>query len=139
MAAHHSQWAALTCHDKWLFVRLHRGTVSHQAYITFSTVEGQTSNTRPFRALLGMMLAAKEDIDVESHADLGTQLTVIVEEEEEDPGIPSPRSPTGSSHGSYNPANEGSSDDSSQGRRSQPPELRPRHSARSTPDILVRE
>ena len=79
MAEHQMEWGALTCHDKWIFVRLHKGTATQDPYLTYSTVEKQTENTKPFRALLGMVLAAVRGIDVKCHANMEMPLTVIAD------------------------------------------------------------
>ncbi|OCB90009.1 kinase-like protein [Sanghuangporus baumii] len=82
MASHKARWGAITSHEKWLFIRLHPG---EDPFITFSAVEKQEDNTRPFRALLAMLLAAELNLEVESHADLESLLATIPEEDENDP------------------------------------------------------
>ena len=67
MASHKALWGAITSHEKWIFVRLHPGD---EPYISFSSIELQSDSTRPFRALLAIMLAAELDLDVESHSDM---------------------------------------------------------------------
>ena len=54
MATHKANFLALTCHDKWLFFHLRDGD---RPLLTYSSVERQNENTRPFRALLGMISA----------------------------------------------------------------------------------
>ncbi|KAL5512706.1 hypothetical protein ACEPAG_2972 [Sanghuangporus baumii] len=61
MASHKARWGAVTSHEKWVFIRLHPG---EQPYITFSSVEPQENNTRPFRALLAMTLAVELDLEI---------------------------------------------------------------------------
>ncbi|KAL5482920.1 hypothetical protein ACEPAI_9515 [Sanghuangporus weigelae] len=63
MASHKARWGAVTSHEKWVFIRLHPG---EQPYMTFSSVELQENNTRPFRALLAMILAAELDLEDEN-------------------------------------------------------------------------
>ncbi|KAL5481084.1 hypothetical protein ACEPAI_10025 [Sanghuangporus weigelae] len=82
MASHKAHWGAITSHEKWLFLRLHPGD---DPFITFSVVEKQEDNTRPFRTLLAMILAAELNLEVESHADMGVALATIPEEDENDP------------------------------------------------------
>ncbi|KAL5498957.1 hypothetical protein ACEPAH_1475 [Sanghuangporus vaninii] len=82
MASHKALWGAITSHEKWLFIRLHPGD---DPFITFSVVEKQTDNTRPFRALLAMIFEAELSLEVESHADMGEALATIEEDEEDEP------------------------------------------------------
>ena len=79
MASHKARWGAITSHEQWVFIRLHPGS---DPYITFSSVELQENNTRPFRALLAMVLAAELDLEVDSHVNMQIPLETIVEEEE---------------------------------------------------------
>ena len=92
MGAYETEWGVLTCHDQWIFVRLHKGAYSQQAYVTFSSVEGQSNNTKPFRALLGMLLAAEYEIDVPSHANMQVMLAKMVDESQDQVIPPSERS-----------------------------------------------
>ncbi|KAL5501321.1 hypothetical protein ACEPAH_8581 [Sanghuangporus vaninii] len=80
MASHKARWGAITSHEKWVFLRLHPG---EQPYITFSSVELQENNTRPFCALLAMILAAKLNLEVESHANMQLTLKTIDDDDEE--------------------------------------------------------
>ena len=80
MASHKARWGAITSHEQWVFIRLHPGS---DPYITFSSVELQENNTRPFRALLAMVLAAELDLEVDSHVNMQIPLETIVEEEEQ--------------------------------------------------------
>ncbi|KAL5522766.1 hypothetical protein ACEPAG_8784 [Sanghuangporus baumii] len=82
MASHKARWGAITSHEKWLFIRLHP---CDDPFITFSVVEKQKDNTRPFRALLAMLLTAELDLEVESHADMESPLAAIPEEDENNP------------------------------------------------------
>ena len=77
MGSHQTEWGILTCHDKWIFFRLHKATNQQRVYVTVSSVEEQSNNTRLFRALLGMLLAAEYRIDVPSHANMQTTLATI--------------------------------------------------------------
>ena len=102
MVAHKVHWAAVTSHDKWIFFRLHPDLNGDppKPYISFSTVEAQENNTRPFRALLAMMLATTENLNVASHPD-NRALTPIPERKDEDeqhhdPGEDKPGSYRGS-------------------------------------------
>lgn len=87
MASHKARWGTITSSKKWVFLRLHPGA---EPYITFSSVEMQANNTRPFRALLAMMLAAELDLEVDSHADLEDLLSPIPEKPAEDSPSPDP-------------------------------------------------
>ena len=71
----------LTSHHKWVFLRLHNDP--EVPYLTYSSVIPQKNDTRPFRALLGMMLASEFDIEVESSA-IRTGEVPSIEEEQED-------------------------------------------------------
>ncbi|EJD06895.1 kinase-like protein [Fomitiporia mediterranea MF3/22] len=73
MILYEVEWLVLSCFTRWVFLRLHR-RAGEVPYITYSTIEEQLNNTRPFRALVGMMLAIAEEIDVPSNADMGGQL-----------------------------------------------------------------
>ena len=132
MGSHQTEWGVLTCHDKWVFVRLHRGTDLQRAYITFSSVEEQSNNTKPFRALLGLLLASNYGIDVPSHANMQATLTTIVEENQDQPS-----SPSRSSQGSlFDPTNEPRPREEVQ--RVEPSPLRGRDLSKDTnPDIVV--
>ncbi|EJD08066.1 uncharacterized protein FOMMEDRAFT_150738 [Fomitiporia mediterranea MF3/22] len=78
MILYGSDWLALSCFTKWVFLRLHeRDTVDEAPYITYSTIEEQSDNTRPFRALVGMMLAVARNVDVPSNADLEGRLRPV--------------------------------------------------------------
>ncbi|KAK0465880.1 kinase-like domain-containing protein [Desarmillaria tabescens] len=90
MASHKANWLALTCHHKWIFLRLHNRPANgtQGPYITYSSVEEQPNNTKPFRALLAMMLAAEEGLEIESKADLSVPLLSIEEEDKEDSNKP---------------------------------------------------
>ena len=78
MLLYGSDWLALSCFTKWVFLRLHeRDAVDEAPYITYSTIEEQSDNTRPFRALVGMMLAVSKDVDVPSNADLEGRLRPV--------------------------------------------------------------
>ncbi|EJD08046.1 uncharacterized protein FOMMEDRAFT_150710 [Fomitiporia mediterranea MF3/22] len=77
MGSHKAHWLALTCYTKWIFLRLHCGKKPNPTYITYSTVEKQSNNTRPFRALLGMMLAITTNTDVPSTANMQVPLRDI--------------------------------------------------------------
>ena len=137
MAAHQTEWSALTCHDKWVFLRLHKGTATQKPYLTYSTVERQAENTRPFRALLGMILATVRRIDVGSHPNMEMLLTEIPEGSE-DPSSSSSDEQSGQSQtdSSYHP--EDDSQPRERGTRSEPPLLRqPHQHNQSKPDILV--
>ena len=89
MGAHQTEWGVLTSHDKWLFFRLHKATNQQQAYVTFSSVEEQSNNTRPFRALLGMLLAAEYKIHVPTHVNMQSELFTITEQISDQPISPS--------------------------------------------------
>ena len=132
MGAYETEWGVLTCYDQWIFVRFHKGAYSQQAYVTFSSVEGQSNNTKPFRALLGMLLAAEYEIDVPSHANMQATLTTIVEENQDQPS-----SPSRSSQGSlFDPTNEPRPREEVQ--RVEPSPLRGRDLSKDTnPDIVV--
>ena len=74
-------WLALTSHHKWVFFRLHND--SEEPYLTYSSVIPQQDDTRPFRALLGMMLASEFNIEVGSSIIRTGELPPIEEEQEE--------------------------------------------------------
>ena len=83
MVSHGAKWLALTSHHKWVFLRLHSD--SEEPYLTYSSVIPQQDDTRPFRALLGIMLAVEFDIDVQSEVTRGEPLQpIVIEDEEED-------------------------------------------------------
>ena len=132
MGSHQTEWGVLTCHDKWVFVRLHRGTDLQRAYITFSSVEEQSNNTKPFRALLGLLLASNYGIDVPSHANMQATLTTLIEENQDQPS-----SPSGSSQNSlFDPTNEPRPRE--EGQRADPYPLRGQNLNKDTnPDIVV--
>ena len=100
MAAHKVHWAALTSHDKWVFLRLHPDLDGNppEPYVSFSTAELQRDNTRPFRALFAMMLATTCDLSVESHPD-NNVLPPVKEEKEHKPPDDPPEDKSESSHG----------------------------------------
>ncbi|EJD08100.1 uncharacterized protein FOMMEDRAFT_150779 [Fomitiporia mediterranea MF3/22] len=77
MILYRAEWLALTCFTKWVFLRLHSRGTGEAPYITYSTIERQLDNTRPFCALLGMMLAYSRDISVPSNADMNGQLRPV--------------------------------------------------------------
>ena len=68
-------WAVLTSHHKWIFFRL-VNTPDGGHTFTYSTVESQSGNTRPFLALLATLLAASGLITIPP-PDLGPILTEI--------------------------------------------------------------
>lgn len=108
MASHKSNWLALTCHDSWVFFRLHNRTpgpgASNVPYITYSEVEKQSDNTRPFCALLAMMLAAQDKFEVESKADLSDfNLATLDEEKEDAEGDQNSPSPNSDPGGTFEP------------------------------------
>ena len=78
MSSHKIRWLALSSHAKWVFFRLHPGP--QQPYITYSDVEVQENNTKPFRALLAMMLATEREFNVPSYPDKAVPLPSIKEE-----------------------------------------------------------
>lgn len=84
MASHKSNWLALTCHDSRAFFRLDNRTpdARHAPYVTYSKVE-KTSDTKAFRALLAVMLAAHGAFEVESKADIGDSNLSPLEEAHE--------------------------------------------------------
>ena len=132
MGSHRTEWGVLTCHDKWVFVRLHRGTDLQRAYITFSSVEEQSNNTKPFRALLGLLLASNYEIDVPSHANMQATLTTIVEVNQDQPSSPS----RSSQNSLFDPTNEPRPRE--EGQRAYPYPLRGRNLNKDTnPDIVV--
>ncbi|KAJ4473890.1 hypothetical protein J3R30DRAFT_3684842 [Lentinula aciculospora] len=83
MSSHKVNWLALTSHHKWIFFRLHPSSDKEpEPYISYSSVEMMENNTRPFRALLAMMLATVGEIKVvDSNVDKTVPLPVIEEEE----------------------------------------------------------
>ena len=91
MASHHTQWAALSCHNRWIFFRLHKATGGNNAYLSFSSVvslrpntsEDTSSRTRPLRAFLGMLVATACDVEVVSGANLQERLESAPEDEYE--------------------------------------------------------
>ncbi|EJD08334.1 uncharacterized protein FOMMEDRAFT_16742 [Fomitiporia mediterranea MF3/22] len=77
MILYRVEWLALSCFTKWVFLRLHRRGTDEAPYMTYSTIERQLDNTRPFRALLGMMLAISRNIDVPTNADMNVRLQSV--------------------------------------------------------------
>lgn len=81
MASNKAHWLILTSEEKWIFFRLH---VGESPYVTFSEVEEQSGNTRPFRAILATLLSAFKGVEVNSNPDLLAQpLDPIVETTED--------------------------------------------------------
>lgn len=78
MATHRSDWLALTSHHKWVFFQFRPGV--QEPYITYSSVIPQENDTRPFRALLGMMLASEFGLLIDSRVNERVQLESIGEE-----------------------------------------------------------
>ena len=74
-------WLALTSHHKWVFLRFHDD--QKESYLTYSSIVPQENDTRPFRALLGMMLASEFDIEVENSVVRTGELPPAEEEQEE--------------------------------------------------------
>ncbi|EJD08067.1 uncharacterized protein FOMMEDRAFT_150739 [Fomitiporia mediterranea MF3/22] len=74
MMIYRVEWLALSCFTKWVFFRLHLRGEGELPYVTYSTIEKQEDNTRPFRALFGMMLATAMNVDVPSNAVMDGQL-----------------------------------------------------------------
>ena len=81
MGSQRVNWLALTSHHKWVFFRLHND--QKEPYLTYSSVIPQQDDTRPFRALLGMMLASEFDIEVENSVILTGELPPAEKEQEE--------------------------------------------------------
>ena len=73
-------WLALTSHHKWVFLRFHDD--QKEPYLTYSTIIPQENDTRPFRALLGMMLASEFKINVKSSVIRTGELFPLKEEEQ---------------------------------------------------------
>ena len=68
-------WAVLTSHHRWIFFRLVY-TPEGRHIFSYSTVESQSGNTRPFLALLATLLDASGLITIPP-TDLGPILTDI--------------------------------------------------------------
>ncbi|KAL5492646.1 hypothetical protein ACEPAI_4093 [Sanghuangporus weigelae] len=138
MASYRARWAALTCHNEWVFFRLHAGTEQVQPYLTFSPVvslrTGPDDRIKPLQAFLGMLIAIARNIDVVSGTDLGQRLEEVPENEYEDTdeeGDNTDDSTQDNPDESYHPPEE----DTSEGF---PWSYTPRHrNRRGTPDILV--
>ena len=60
-------WAAVTSHQKWIFLRRAENPIG----LTYSTVELQENSTRPFLSFLAMSLAAEGAITI-PHSAKGT-------------------------------------------------------------------
>ena len=89
MGSQRVNWLALTSHNKWVFFRLHNS--SEEPYLTYSSVIPQQDDTRPFRALLGMMLASEFNIEVGNSVIRTGELPPIEEEQEEQEEKASPK------------------------------------------------
>ncbi|EJD05076.1 kinase-like protein [Fomitiporia mediterranea MF3/22] len=98
MVLYKVEWLALTCYTNWVFLRLHSRGAGEVPYMTYSTIEEQLDNTRPFRALLGMMMAIARDIDVPSNANMDGQLrpapVSVIEGQSNGPEPPEQRDPS---------------------------------------------
>ncbi|KAL5512466.1 hypothetical protein ACEPAG_3119 [Sanghuangporus baumii] len=79
MGSHHARWLALSSHEKWVFLRFHPR--DDGPFISYSAIERQDNSTRPFRALLAMLLDAEGELTVESKANLPPSLSTISEED----------------------------------------------------------
>ncbi|KAL5483003.1 GSE1_5 [Sanghuangporus weigelae] len=64
MGSHHARWLALSSHEKWVFLRFHPR--DDGPFISYSAIERQDNSTRPFRALLAMLLDAEGELTAES-------------------------------------------------------------------------
>ena len=67
-------WAVLTSHHQWIFFRL--VNTPQGPIFTYSKVESQSDNTRPFLALFAILLAAHGSITVPP-SDLGPILADV--------------------------------------------------------------
>ncbi|KAH8111596.1 hypothetical protein DFH11DRAFT_1512905 [Phellopilus nigrolimitatus] len=69
MASWKTEWLFLTSYNHWIFLRLHRGGLhspDQQPYVTYSSMLSIEGETRAFRAFLGALLAAANEVDVPS-------------------------------------------------------------------------
>ena len=62
MTISEAEWCAVTSHHKWVFFR--RIELNGRDVILYSRVELQQNSTRPFCALLAMILADRKDITI---------------------------------------------------------------------------
>ncbi|KAL5514714.1 hypothetical protein ACEPAG_2030 [Sanghuangporus baumii] len=97
MGSHRAKWLALTSHHKWVFLRFHNEL--RNPYISYSSVIPQQNDTRPFRALLGMMISAEFEIEDYSKVTRTEQLHPIEEEKQELPPDPEKQGKNGSCKG----------------------------------------
>ncbi|EJD08069.1 uncharacterized protein FOMMEDRAFT_144169, partial [Fomitiporia mediterranea MF3/22] len=113
MGSYEAEWLALTSYTKWVFLRLHCGTAPVPTYVTYSTFETQSDNSRPFRALLGMMLAIATETAVPSNASTQGPLQVIPEDEED------PENEGAPGNGECGPSDSEQQDPSYEGKQSE--------------------
>ena len=125
MSSHKARWLALTSHHKWVFFRLHPD--EKRPYITYSNVEVQEDNTRPFRAFLAMMLVAVSSRTVESHANTAIPLPPVQKHDDD-----------GDDETEYDPREH--EDGSNEGAREEPPFTRQmQRQTRASADLLARQ
>ncbi|OCB89155.1 kinase-like protein [Sanghuangporus baumii] len=125
MGSHRAKWLALTSHHKWMFLQFHNEPKN--PYVSYSSVIPQQNDTRPFRALLGMMISAEFEIEVKSKVTRTRRLHPIKEEKQakEDPPLdPEKQDKSGSYKGQ------------TRGTRDEPPVLRPGTHSEDPPVLM---